>query len=366
MNLDSHRGHQVARHPTAAPAEAWTLVEVLGVLAVLAIMSALFVPWMLRDLDTAARTAESRSMTEIANAVGQTIRRERRVPDADGWAGMAALALGRHEDRVRTNARGGRRVWVVDPRLRLGPSPGTTLPFAQSTAGSHEPAYARVVLLSSLGEPLPATVRDGVATSNARFDAIWSATPGTVPGGWSWNGRPEDLTLERLDFTEHWVPVLLHQPASGLQGRFGTDAAGTNAAPPGSTTSWYVRGTLLRLHDADGRLQWATVVQSPLTLTFERGAWRGRASLWDPAGHWSGPAVDDAMGRFLGAAENPEAAHTVPPATRDSVWRSMSNYLNAYLEWSATGFSASASAAVTMDAATTELEAHSGSLLFHP
>ncbi|MCW5557152.1 MAG: type II secretion system protein [Verrucomicrobiae bacterium] len=349
-----------------SPAAGWTLIEALGVLAVLAVLSAVFIPWMLRDLDSAARSEESRALTAIASALEQAIRRERVVPDATRWAAMAATGLGSPEDRIRTNARGGRRVWIVDPRLRLGPAPGETLPFAQSAAGSQAPTNARVILVSSLGEPLPSGVQDGVAASDEQFDAIWSAPPETVPPGWAWDGRAEDLAVQRLDFTGLWVPVLLNQPATGPRGQFGTDLLGTNPAAAGAIETWYLRGTVLRLHDAEGGLQWRAILQAPLTLTFERGAWRGRASLVDPAGHWNGAAVDDAMTRFLGAAENPGALDAAPPATRESVWRSMSNYFNAYLDWSEQGFPSAGSSVQTLNAATANLDAQTGTLLARP
>ncbi|MBN8249660.1 MAG: type II secretion system protein [Verrucomicrobia bacterium] len=352
--------------PGGNPAAGWTLIEALGVLAILAVLSAAFVPWLLRDLDASARAEESRALAEISRAIGQSLRRERVVPDANTWAAMASSALGSHQDRIQTNARGGRRLWIVDPRLRLGPAPGATLPFIQSDAGSREPTNARVVVLSSLGVPPPTTVQDGVAASNARFDALWSASPGAVPTGWSWNGRADDLAIQRLDLTDHWVPVLLNQPATGPRGQWGTDLAGTNAASPGALQTWYLRGTVLRLHDADGRLQWSVVLQTPLTLTFERGAWRGRASWLDADGHGNGSTVDDAMNRFQGAVENPEAAFATPPATREGVCRSMSNYLTAYLNWSAGGFPSTGPGVEAVGAAATLLDTQTRALLTRP
>jgi len=349
-----------------SPAAGWTLIEAIGVLAILAVLGAVFIPWTMRDLDAAARAEESRALAGIAEALDQAIRRDRTVPDANLWAAMAAAGLGAPEDRVRTNARGGRRVWIVDPRLRLGPAPGGTLPFVQSDAGSQAPTNARVILVSSLGEPLPAAVQDGIAGNETQFDTLWSVPPGAVPSEWSWDGRAEDLVFQRLDFTDLWVPVLLNQPPTGPRGQFGTDLQGTHTAAAGATESWYLRGTVLRLHDAGGHLQWSLLVQAPLNLTFERGAWRGRASLADPAGHGTGAAVDDAMARFLGAAENPEALAAAPPATREGVWRSMSNYFTAYLEWSAQGFPSAGPGAEALEGAAAILDAQTRALLTPP
>lgn len=366
MNARRRQEGERRRAATGNPEAAWTLLEALGVLAILAVVVGVSLPWMLRDLETRARVQESHAMTEIARALGHAIRQARAVPDAPTWAAMAATALGCAEDRIQTNARGGRRLWIEDPRLRLGPTPGAPLPFEQSDTGSQQPNHARVVLLSSLGEPPPLEVREGVAASTAAFDALWTAAPEAMPEGWEWDGRVEDLILQRMDLTEHWVPVLLHQPDTGTPGQFGIDLGATNAVSPGTGQTWYLRGTVLRLHHATGSLQASLVLQAPVTLTFERGAWRGRPSWADPRGHWHGPAVEDAVNRFLGAPENPEAASAATPTTLDDVWRSMSNYFTAYLNWSADGFPSTGPGVEALESAAVLLDTRTETLLTRP
>lgn len=341
---------------------AWTLVELMGVLSLLAILSAVLVPLMVRELDRIARALEVREMAGFASAVEQGIRRQRQIPDATGWAGFVATELGRRVDEVQTNARGGRRLWIVDPRLRLGPASGATLPFQQGPSGSMEPVSPRAVLVSSLGEPLPATVRDGVASSTARFDAIWSAAPGSVPSGWSWSGKGEDLVVERLHFGSQFVPVVLNQSPEAPFGRFGLDEGETNVLPTGVFQSWYLRGSLLRLHATDGALQFSSVLREPISLGFERGAWRGRLTFQSVGGHSTGVAVEESSQRFVSAPENPAAVGPEGLVTPTHALLCVSNFLAGYRIWATDGFPRGAAleagiqgAADRMDAATAEL-----------
>ncbi len=322
----------------------WTLIELMGVLAILTILSAAFVPILTREADRIARIAESREMAAIASAVEQGVRRHRAVPDSAGWAEWAANELGRRVDDVLTNSRGGRRLWIVDPRLRLGPGEGATLPYQQTSAGSREPVHPRIILISSLGDPLPGVVRDGIASSNERFDAIWMAAPGAVPANWSWRGLGEDLTVQRLDLSDQFVPVVLNPSPVPPHGQFGWDATGTNAVPVGAQASWHLRQSLLRLHADDGTLQVSLVLRSPVSAGFERGAWRGRPDWITADRHFNGAGVDEAVGRLFAAPANPQA--TNGPAV---LLESVSNYFGAYLGWTAAGFPQTGSDAAAVD-----------------
>lgn len=345
---------------------AWTLVELIGVLSLLAILSAVLVPLMVRELDRIARELEVREMVGFVSAVEQGIRRQRQIPDATEWAGFVATELGRRVDEVQTNARGGRRLWIVDPRLRLGPASGGTLPFQQGPSGSMEPVSPRAVLVSSLGEPLPASVRDGVASSTARFDAIWSSAPGSIPGDWSWSGKGEDLIVERLHFGSLFVPVVLNPSPEAPFGRFGLDDGETNVVPVGVFQSWYLRGSLLRLHATDGTLQLSSVLREPVSLGFERGAWRGRPSFQSMGGHATGVAVEESSERFVSAPENPAAVGPEGLVTPSHALLCVSNFLAGYCIWATDGFPRGAAQEAVVQVAMDRMAAATAELVRSP
>lgn len=236
-------------------------------------------------------------MSQFASALEQGIRRQRRIPDATGWAGFVAAELGHRvwtRFRPTPAAAGVYGLWI---RSRLGPASGATLPLQQGSSGSMEPVSPRAVLVSSLGERLPATVQDGVASSTARFDAIWSATPGTVPIGWTWSGEGRGPGCRASAFrlavhpcgaqsivgysTSAGLVSMTGRPMSRPQASFGPGISGKSPAP----------------HAADGAGFWlSSVLRDAVSLGFERGAWRGRLAFPFADGHATGVAVEGIVG----------------------------------------------------------------------
>lgn len=80
-------------------AAGWTLIEMLGVLALMALAAAALVPTMVREADAAARQAELRDVEKVIEALERGIRRQRRIPDEATWASVAATDLGRPRGR---------------------------------------------------------------------------------------------------------------------------------------------------------------------------------------------------------------------------------------------------------------------------
>ena len=347
-------------------AAGWTLIEMLGVLALMALAAAALVPTMVREADAAARQAELRDVEKVIEALERGIRRQRRIPDEATWASVAATDLGRPPGTILTNLRGGPRTWITDPRLQIGQEPTGSLPYVQSDTGSLPPQNARMVLISSLGDPWPVAGATNVSLTGEQFDALWNGRAGSVPEILQWDGAGEDLILGRLDLREQFVPVVLTRSAGEAPAFFGVDRLATNPMPEGVFEAWYLRGSVLRLHGDTRALQSSVMLHQPLAMTFERGAWRGRPSLRSAAGHWTGPAVDEALDRFLGAPENPGGLHAASPADRDAVVRSLRDFFEAYLDWAAHGFPQTGPDRVAVVGAVAQLDLTTAAHLHQP
>ncbi len=166
--------HSVPR----AAAAAFTLIEMIGVLAIMAILASVLVPNVLRSMDRAAVRAEIATLA----ALGEQTKLHLRVngappnpaaPDLTNPATLPTRAswcrdLGTLGDLapydIAVNKRALARVYLVDPSAT--PTP-------------------RVMLLSSMraGLGLPAN-----PLTSPQFDAIWNTADHDIPPDTSWAG----------------------------------------------------------------------------------------------------------------------------------------------------------------------------------
>src|SRR5215475_5137630 len=94
---------------------AFTLIEMIGVLAAIAILAVILVPLLIRQMDKVAGDKESASLKSMGDALQQSIQRNRRVPGASGWDWATNIAneLGVNLSDITTNARGQPRFFLV-------------------------------------------------------------------------------------------------------------------------------------------------------------------------------------------------------------------------------------------------------------
>src|SRR5205809_8130226 len=145
---------------------AFSLIELVGVLAVIAVLAAVLAPALIRQMDRIAGQQESASLKSFGDALQQSILRKRYIPSASDWATNIAAELGVDVANVNTNqARRQPRFFLIDPALRTGDN-SSALPYNQTNASGSvvtnsagvivPPLSPRVMILSSIGRALPA------------------------------------------------------------------------------------------------------------------------------------------------------------------------------------------------------------------
>lgn len=315
----------------ARSAGAWTLIETLGVLAVVALLVSLVLPVLVRELDRVARDVEQRQLGLLAQASRELAKRSGEVPEPRNFAAWLEVHGPWSRAGIATNARAVRRAVVFDPRWRTGPSQGTSLPWVQTPSGSVEPEATRWMLVSSLGEPLPASVLSDEGVTSAAFDVLWSTPAGTIPVDWGWTGRPEDLVIERVDLRDEFVPVVLSNP----EGRRPGVGLGTNdwIVDPGVTERWYLQGTPLRLLDEWGAVQVVERISGPRCWQFSGGKWR-QCGAWNdrpgtPSGRDAAELAEAALRAPVRSGADPDAPARMIGA--------IGEFLFAYEEWMGNG-----------------------------
>ena len=130
------------------PQEALSLIELIGVLAIIAVAAALLVPATLRHLDQMAGDLEVTRLKALGEAMQGGILRLGSIPNGSNWIAVVATQAGLSPSEVSLNGRRKPRILLMDPSGWLS----TNLPYTQTSAGTPNfPANARVILLSSLG-----------------------------------------------------------------------------------------------------------------------------------------------------------------------------------------------------------------------
>src|SRR5438309_7273336 len=88
-----------------ASGRAFSLIELIGVLAVIAILAAVLAPSLIRQMDRIAGEQESAALKSLSDALQQSVLRKRYIPGASDWATNIATELGVEVASVTANSR---------------------------------------------------------------------------------------------------------------------------------------------------------------------------------------------------------------------------------------------------------------------
>jgi prepilin-type N-terminal cleavage/methylation domain-containing protein len=162
--------------PTSGHRAGFTLIEMIGVLAVMAILATVLVPNVIRSIDLASIKAEAESLHHMGDQI-KTYRRDTGDLPGQGAGGPWYTELAVYSDlssaALQTNSRRNDRVLFLE-------SPANT---------------PRVILLSSMrpGLALPAVL--------GAFQTVWDTLDDQVPAGWpiAWANQGQYLVIERVN-----------------------------------------------------------------------------------------------------------------------------------------------------------------------
>lgn len=331
-----------------SPGAAFSLVEMIGVLAILTVILMAMVATTTRSLDFAARNLESTNLVTFGTAFQNSALRTRVIPGTNAWVQMIAAESGVNPYLVNTNGRSFRRVLMVDPNNTLA------LPYTNNATGATIQPIARVMILSSLGKAFPAGFVDGTTTD---FALIWNTPDGRLPAFsassplYSWNGRGDDFMVQRIDLGSSFVRLVLwnYPPPNPPQGQYQIDRllgnTPTNRVPANASySSYFLNGTMLSLLDdkAPAKLQVDQILSRDAAFFYIQGVWRGTLDLGSAPGQNStnlsassalGAAFTASTAAFLASKYN-SGTTTTPPMVANA----MSNFMVAYIAYANAGF----------------------------
>lgn len=222
--------------------QGFTLVELIGVLAILAILASFITPNVINQLRGARRDAEDQQLVNIAQGIELYLRQTRSFP-----ANLAVLSpdyVPVSSGQLNNNANGFLRYYFVQPNIS-----GYT-----NVAGLDPAALAdsRFLLITDLTQNTNPTI-----ITDAEFETWWNTDETGTP----------DLKIHR-GHVGHLFH-LLSLSADGAGGSYDIDGTATDSG--GGTlalhTRYHVTGTSIELDEAD---TFATA-ETQFTMTAEAG-----------------------------------------------------------------------------------------------
>src|ERR1051326_203630 len=257
---------------------AFTLIEMIGVLAIIATLASIMIPSVIRQVDRANATKEESNLRDLATAHKQSILRTKTVPTSANMPSAIATEANLPVIQVVSNAVGVVRAFLVDPSLQLPrTSGGSGLPYTQtSTLGLSGPpnANARVMIVSSLSRFAPLQDSDLVS---ANFNNMWDTPDNIKPTSWgaAWKGTGYDLKIQRVNLAPLFHHLILVNHDNPSSPNYCIDSFNNPAisVDPNGVELWLLDGTVIGL-DRGLALRYRHILTSDTSLVFVNGAWQ--------------------------------------------------------------------------------------------
>lgn len=344
--------------PGSRGRRAFSMIEMIGVLAVLAIAAAMLLPVLVKQTDVAVATQETTALESFTTALQNNIQRNQAIPSLTNWVSVIATELGLTSNSVALTPRNQPRLLLIDTN-GFG---SMTLPYFQSTSGTPSPmtnsTLPRFMIVSSLGAALPALLGTNGYTSITNFNDLWTAANGTIPthpgSPWvGWTGHPSDVNVQRLDLSLLFAHLVLsnNDPTNAPYSISGS--APINLPAQTNINAYFLISTPFNLYLANSNMEAAQVLLRDSSWVFSSGGWR-RVPSPAPSLTISGTNlvtttvnvissnIDDCCHQFNCQSFctnvcSPKNSYCTPTKCCND----MTNYMTLYQQYAASGFTSS-------------------------
>ena len=250
-----------------AKARGFSLLELIGVMAIMAILAAALAPSVFRMIEDSYQDAEATSLTTIATSMAHYIRRDKTIPTQtlSTWSAAVADYASLAPQNVTDNPKGFQRRLYVDPQFFTTANqnfPG----YTQTNGLTQAPNSPRMMFVSNLEGSVTANI-----TTGTQFEAVWSqaGSPSIV--------ETKTLLIERLNLAQVFMRVILSN-ANSAQAGYQLEGATVAAVPgavggsDGTRTVFLIADTRLQLNASPfpiGGLLRQLIVDEELSMRYE-------------------------------------------------------------------------------------------------
>jgi len=237
----------------------FSLIEMIGVLAVMAILAAVIAPPVIQEINRAKADSETQNLVSMSKELEEYIRAKKIIPSAAGWVKAVASESTVQESKIKSNNSGFTRGYYVDPHFFTGTNK-TFSAYVQNAGLTTAPVSPRIMIVSSLTANAPAP-----PTTFSVFDATWNQTAGKLVT------ESANVKIQRIHLGFLFHRVLLTNQSATLTPSYRIEAGTKTSVPagsPGQLTRYVLDGSKLSLFLDTGSLNYALLVREDESLLY--------------------------------------------------------------------------------------------------
>ncbi len=236
----------------------FTLIELIGVMAIMAILAGALAPNIADSINRANSDAEVQNLDSLADSLIYYILTKKKIPSSSpsSWVNAIATNSMFQEERIKYNVKGYQRILIFDPRFFSNNKDNNFTGYTQNKGLANSPFSPRMMLISSLTGNIPS-----IGNKASIFNAIWNQKNAPVLM------ESKNLKIKRINVAKKFHRIILsnaksnktfYQLENGSEVTIPAKSNGVN----GMLTRYILGSTKLSLYNTTGKLVDVRVIQS--------------------------------------------------------------------------------------------------------
>lgn len=252
------------RESTPCAGAGFTLIEMIGVMAVIAILASAIAPSVVDMAVKAKAEKEAISLKTLSESLHQSILQTKSIPLAatSSWVSAIAQQNNLPTSKIEFNHANFRRGYYIDPRFLTASD--STFSGYPSQGLTVSPVSPRIMLVSNLTANAPSA-----PTTAAAFEAIWnqSASASIV--------ESQSIKVVRLNLRSTFHRIIFNNDAA-LQASYVFESNSKQALVAGLTERYVLDSTKISLYTDSypaGLLDLVSLAKSDVSFRYDGSAW---------------------------------------------------------------------------------------------